>query len=129
MHGALRALRLRGCSLCPDAYADRQSCSDWGWTITDSGWSIASIFPIKGCGPGYGTKPRDFWSALALAAIVVELLYFIIRQFPQYWWLIAWAAFLGLFVLMAQLAPVVLFPIFYKFEPLDNAELSPAWWG
>ncbi len=32
--------------------------------------------------------------------------------------------FLGLFVLLAQLAPVVLFPIFYKFEPLQNEELK-----
>jgi len=32
--------------------------------------------------------------------------------------------FLGLFVLLAQLAPVVLFPIFYKFEPLENEELK-----
>jgi len=32
--------------------------------------------------------------------------------------------FLGLFVLMAQIAPVVLFPIFYKFSPLDNDELK-----
>jgi STE24 endopeptidase len=31
--------------------------------------------------------------------------------------------FLGLFVVMAQLAPVVLFPIFYKFEPLENEDL------
>jgi STE24 endopeptidase len=29
-----------------------------------------------------------------------------------------------LFVLLAQLAPVVLFPIFYKFEPLQNEELK-----
>jgi STE24 endopeptidase len=36
---------------------------------------------------------------------------------------LAWAFFMGLFVLLAQLAPVVLFPIFYKFEPLDNEEL------
>ena len=55
---------------------------------------------------------------------MVELLYFIIRQAPQYWWLVAWAAFLGLFVLLAQLAPVVLFPIFYKFEPLQDEELK-----
>ncbi|MGA7379358.1 MAG: M48 family metallopeptidase [Terriglobales bacterium] len=61
---------------------------------------------------------------VVLGTIVVELLYFIIRQAPQYWWLIAWAAFLGLFVLLAQLAPVVLFPIFYKFEPLQNDELK-----
>jgi STE24 endopeptidase len=67
---------------------------------------------------------KGFLVGVALASIVVELLYFIIRQFPQFWWLIAWAAFLGLFVLMAQLAPVVLFPIFYKFEPLDNADLK-----
>jgi STE24 endopeptidase len=30
---------------------------------------------------------------------------------------------MGLFTLLAQLAPVVLFPIFYKFEPLDDEDL------
>jgi STE24 endopeptidase len=59
-----------------------------------------------------------------LATIVVELIYFLLRQDQQHWWLIAWVVFLGLFVLFAQLAPVVLFPIFYKFEPLDNEELK-----
>ena len=61
---------------------------------------------------------------LVLATIIVELLYLVIRHYTQHWWLIAWAVFLGLFVLMAQLAPVVLFPIFYKFEPLENEELK-----
>jgi STE24 endopeptidase len=69
-------------------------------------------------------ETKGFLVGVVLASIVVEILYFIIRQFPQHWWVIAWAAFLGLFVLMAQLAPVVLFPIFYKFEPLDNDELK-----
>jgi STE24 endopeptidase len=67
---------------------------------------------------------KGFLVGVALGTIVVELLYFIIRQAPQYWWLITWAAFLGLFVLLAQLAPVILFPIFYKFEPLQNEELK-----
>jgi STE24 endopeptidase len=66
---------------------------------------------------------KGFLVGLALAAIVTEVLYFIIRQVPQHWWLITWAVFLGLFVLLAQLAPVILFPIFYKFEPLRNEEL------
>jgi len=61
---------------------------------------------------------------LVIATVVVELIYFLLRQVPQYWWLIAWAVFLGLMVLLAQLAPVVLFPIFYKFEPLENEELK-----
>jgi STE24 endopeptidase len=67
---------------------------------------------------------KSFLIGLVLAAIVVELLYLLMRQTPQHWWLVAWAVFLGLFVLLAQLAPVVLFPIFYKFEPLENEELK-----
>jgi STE24 endopeptidase len=68
-------------------------------------------------------EAKGFLVGLALAGIVVELLYFMIRQSPQHWWLITWALFMGLFILLAQLAPVVLFPIFYKFEPLDNEDL------
>jgi len=67
---------------------------------------------------------KGFLVGVVLAGIVVEMLYFIMRQVPQHWWLIAWAAFLGLFVLLAQLAPVVLFPVFYKFAPLENEELK-----
>lgn len=67
---------------------------------------------------------KSFLVSLIMAAIVVELLYFIIRQFPEHWWLIAWGAFIILFILLAQIAPVVLFPIFYKFEPLDNEDLK-----
>ncbi len=59
-----------------------------------------------------------------LAAALVELLYFIIRQFPEHWWIVAWLGFLGVAVLLAQIAPVVLFPIFYKFEPLQDEELK-----
>jgi len=66
---------------------------------------------------------KGFLVGLILAAIVVELLYFTIRQSPQHWWLIMWALFMGLFIMLAQLAPVILFPIFYKFEPLDNDDL------
>lgn len=69
-------------------------------------------------------ETKGFLVGLVLASIIVELLYFIIRAAPQYWWLIAWAVFLGLFVLLAQLAPVVLSPIFYKFEPLQDDELK-----
>src|SRR5271166_1853455 len=68
-------------------------------------------------------EAKGFLVGLVMAGIVVELLYFMIRQFPQHWWLITWALFMGLFVLLAQLAPVVLFPIFYKFEPLENEDL------
>jgi STE24 endopeptidase len=66
---------------------------------------------------------KSFLVGLVMAEIIVELLYFMIRQSPQHWWLLTWVLFMGLFILLAQLAPVVLFPIFYKFEPLDNEDL------
>jgi STE24 endopeptidase len=60
---------------------------------------------------------------LVIATLLAELVYWIIRSSLQHWWLIAWAAFTALFVVFAQLAPVVLFPIFYKFVPLSDQEL------
>jgi Zn-dependent protease with chaperone function len=69
-------------------------------------------------------ETKGFLLGLVMAAVVTELLYFAIRQFPERWWLITWALFMGLFILLAQIAPVVLFPIFYKFEPLADEGLK-----
>jgi STE24 endopeptidase len=65
-------------------------------------------------------ESKGWLVSLVLGAIMVELVYGIIRIAPQRWWIVAWAVFVGLFLLMAQLAPVVLMPIFYKFKPLEN---------
>ena len=60
---------------------------------------------------------------LVMATLLAELVYWIIRKSPEHWWLYSWATFTALFVVFAQLAPVLLFPIFYKFVPLENQEL------
>ena len=60
---------------------------------------------------------------VVLGTLLVELLYYTIRQSPQHWWIVAWLAFMALFVLFAQIAPIVFLPIFYKFEPLENENL------
>jgi STE24 endopeptidase len=61
---------------------------------------------------------------LLLGAFLAEIIYALIRISPQYWWLLAWVIFIGLFIFFAQIAPVVLFPLFYKFAPLQNEELK-----
>jgi STE24 endopeptidase len=61
---------------------------------------------------------------LFLGTIVAEIVYALIRTSPEHWWIIAWLVFIALFVLFAQIAPVVLFPLFYKFAPLQNEELK-----
>ncbi|MCC7129299.1 MAG: M48 family metallopeptidase [Anaerolineae bacterium] len=55
-----------------------------------------------------------------LGLVMLEVIYAVLRAFPSAWWL--WAAGLLLLfnVVLANLAPVLLFPIFYKFSPLGE---------
>jgi STE24 endopeptidase len=67
---------------------------------------------------------KGFLVGVIVVSLLVELLYFIIRQFPEHWWVLAWLGFLMVAVIFAQLAPVLFMPIFYKFEPLQDEELK-----
>jgi STE24 endopeptidase len=61
--------------------------------------------------------------AVILGTIVIEMIYFLLRTTPNEWWLIA-SAFMLLFnVVLANLAPVLIFPIFFKFKPLEDVAL------
>lgn len=72
--------------------------------------------------------------ALALGGLVIEVIYALLRADASLpllmggvrggWWL--WAsAFMILFsVVLANLAPVLIFPIFFKFKPLEDTELA-----
>jgi STE24 endopeptidase len=68
-------------------------------------------------------ETKGWLVGLLLGGIFVEIIYAIIRIAPEHWWIVAWAVFIGLTLLLARLAPVVLFPIFYKFKPLENDTL------
>jgi STE24 endopeptidase len=81
---------------------------------------------------GLSTESRQHWwathakaAALALAltagaALIVEGL---IRWSPDRWWIVATGAFVAVLIGLAQLAPVLLMPLFYDFRPLDRPEL------
>src|SRR3989454_1578527 len=62
--------------------------------------------------------------SLILEVLAVELVYALLATQPQTWWL--WTALIFLFftVVMANLAPVLILPIFYKFTPLPEGELT-----
>ena len=57
-----------------------------------------------------------------LGLLVIEIVYFVLRISPDLWWL--WTGLLLLLfnVLLANLAPVLLMPLFYKFAPLDEED-------
>jgi STE24 endopeptidase len=62
--------------------------------------------------------------SLLLEILVIEFVYLLLAIQPQTWWL--WVALAMLFfsVVMANLAPVLIFPIFYKFTPLPEGDLT-----
>ncbi|HEX4415364.1 MAG TPA: M48 family metallopeptidase [Lacipirellulaceae bacterium] len=69
------------------------------------------------------------WSLSNVLTIVLGIvlnigLFWIIWHTGAYWWLIAAAAFFVVSVVLGQLAPVLIVPLFYKVEPIDNAELD-----
>ena len=51
------------------------------------------------------------------------MIYFFIRRSPDAWWLPAGAVFALLIVGLANLAPVLLLPLFYTVKPLDRESL------
>ncbi|MBW8010975.1 MAG: M48 family metallopeptidase [Chloroflexi bacterium] len=55
-----------------------------------------------------------------IGLLVLEVIYAILRAYPDTWWL--WAAgFLLVFnIILGNLAPILIFPIFNKFSPLDE---------
>jgi STE24 endopeptidase len=61
--------------------------------------------------------------SLVLAAGAALLVVALIRWNPDEWWMLAAAAFVVILVLLAQLAPVLLLPLFYDIKPLERPEL------
>jgi STE24 endopeptidase len=125
---------------------------DWAESISGDPWLIVALYTLA-LGAGYTlvSLPLGFYSGyvlphryglstqtlggwvsdtlkeLAISAVLglgaMEVLYWLLRALPDWWWLVM-AGLAWLFmVAMAQLAPVLLMPLFYKFRPLEDAEL------
>ncbi len=81
---------------------------------------------------GLSTQTHRAWLAdlgkgaalgLALEAPLSAVSYAVIRRSPRWWWLILSALVLPFTVLLAQLYPVLIAPIFNKFVPLPDTAL------
>ncbi|MBN2366541.1 MAG: M48 family peptidase [Calditrichaeota bacterium] len=60
---------------------------------------------------------------LVLAGVMISIFYILLWKYPDYWWFGLWLFILVFSILLSRLAPVLLFPIFYKFTPLDDPDL------
>src|ERR1035441_4009413 len=51
-------------------------------------------------------EAKGFLVGLVLGTVLVEILYFTLRQWPQHWWVLAWALFMGLFIVVDRKSAV-----------------------
>ncbi|MEE9487835.1 MAG: hypothetical protein V3W00_03900, partial [Candidatus Brocadiales bacterium] len=63
---------------------------------------------------------------LAISLPMVEAVYFVIRNYPEYWWVLAGALFTLASVVLARIGPVLILPLFYKSTPLEDEALRRA---
>jgi STE24 endopeptidase len=102
--------------------------------VTELPWDLASSFGVEKQF-GFSTITVRTWLMDQVKSILISLvlgialaggLLFLIGRLGPWWWLPAWLLF-GLFqVLMSFLAPVVILPLFNKFEALEDSELEEA---
>jgi STE24 endopeptidase len=81
---------------------------------------------------GLATESMPHWMKDHVKAVLIGLLfaelgaifvYFTLRHWPEYWWLLAGLGYSLVIAILVSLAPVVLLPLFYTFKPLEKAAL------
>ena len=60
---------------------------------------------------------------LLLGVAMLDVLYFLLRRAGQWWWIGAGLFFLVFGVVLSALFPVLILPLFYKLQPLENESL------
>ena len=61
---------------------------------------------------------------LAFAVVGALVVWSLLRWSPDYWWLAASFCFVCFLVVLAQVGPVLLLPVFYTFKPLQRPTLG-----
>lgn len=71
-----------------------------------------------------GDKAKAGGLGLAFGAGMVAVIYWFIINFTAVWWLFSWGAVILLGLILANLTPVIIVPLFFKMEPLSNPDLK-----
>jgi len=86
------------------------------WELRNYGLSIQ----------GWGSWTWDWAKGELVNAIIgfilISILYAVIRKSPRGWWLWFWLASLPLAILLIFIQPLVIDPLFHKFEPLQQKD-------
>ena len=102
-----------------------------GWEILTLPFSAAHhaierLYQLskQGYGGWFVDKLKGWALALVLGAVVLLILYFCTRYLGNLWWVVACTLFVLLSIVLAQLTPVLLIPLFFKLKPMEAGPLK-----
>jgi STE24 endopeptidase len=77
---------------------------------------------IQGWGSWFVDWAKGEGVEVAIGALVIWILYAVIRKSPRRWWLYFWLIAVPLIILGAVAEPLIIEPLFFKFTPLANSQ-------
>jgi STE24 endopeptidase len=75
---------------------------------------------VQGWGSWFGDEGKALALSLVLGTLVLLLFNWIVRRWPRRYWFGAWVATIPILLLLMFVEPVVIEPMFDKFEPLQQ---------
>jgi len=119
------------------------------WYLANAVYTVVTVFGFAACmfplsyysehvlDRHYGLSNETFgeWLAdftksllidLLLATLLFSVVYALLRWTPAWWWLFATVFYILFAVVLSTLMPVVIMPLFHKFEPLEEGDLADA---
>lgn len=107
-------------------------CLFLGYAILDIPFDLYKTFYIERR-YGFNTVTPKLWifdtlKSFVISTILISILCFtfsyVLIHFPHYWWLIIWIFFFLFTIFMLYISPYILEPLFNKFTPVDNEDLT-----
>ncbi|HXE74416.1 MAG TPA: M48 family metallopeptidase [Candidatus Xenobia bacterium] len=75
---------------------------------------------VQGWGSWFWDWTKSQFIGIVLSVVLLWILYWVIRRSPRRWWFHFWLAALPILLFVFFIAPFVITPLFFKFEPLEK---------
>lgn len=94
--------------------------SFYGSYVVEHQYSLSN----QGIGRWIWEQIKGLLVGLILGGILITVLFILLWKQPNWWWFFSWIFILVFSVLLSRIAPLIIFPLFYKFTPLQNEILK-----
>ncbi len=82
--------------------------------------ALAYGLSVQGWGSWLWDQTKSFWLTWFVGALLVMVLFWVIRRSPKHWWFWFWIPTMAGVLFGVFISPIVVDPLFNKFEPLEQ---------